>query len=613
MTPENGQVIFHADDLGLARAFNEGVREGHLNGLVTSTSIRSNGPAFDHAIESVIQEFPNLGVGLHLNIVEGRSQRASIGKNSHICDSTGAYTASFPSLLTAHISRRRSVFQEIEEDYRQQIESALSRGIKLDHLNSHQHSHAVPSIFEVVCKLANEYNIPCVRLPKERFYFAGSEDCRLTDWYPANLVKFISLNFLARANIRHARNHGVKTNDFFVGILYSGHENSETLKQGLKAIKKPTAGPLLIEVLVHPCRMIGGRNEDYYNRTVRDYVINAARADELKAVQDPELESLMQEGGWQITCFSCASNGSIGEHASHRRRDGLSEKRGSPTTESIVVDQNILSGTRSAVVGKKLRTFVIIDETPFYHPEYLRRLITECDDTEICGVAVVTLPKGGVLQSYLIKRWRLLGLREMFKLGIKSLGLRLSGGLPRAFRGRHFGSVRAVAKHFNIPHIPVSKVNNAEFLEYVRAFEPDVVLSSNSLIFGQRLIDLPKVACINRHSALLPTGGGILPVFRAVQQGSKFTGASVHLVTKEIDGGAVLSRKWVPIFPGDTLSRLYSLCFAASYEATAEALQKLRYSDDPEFLSDDGLEASYFSYPDDADWREFRKQGGRFI
>jgi methionyl-tRNA formyltransferase len=97
-----------------------------------------------------------------------------------------------------------------------------------------------------------------------------------------------------------------------------------------------------------------------------------------------------------------------------------------------------------------------------------------------------------------------------------------------------------------------------------------------------------------------------------VQYGEEFTGASVHLMSRGIDEGEVLSRKWLPIFPGDTLARLYRLCFVLSHEATTEAIAKPRRRN-PYPVACDGLAPNYYSYPADADWHEFRRRGGRFI
>ena len=60
-------------------------------------------------------------------------------------------------------------------------------------------------------------------------------------------------------------------------------------------------------------------------------------------------------------------------------------------------------------------------------------------------------------------------------------------------------------------------------------------------------------------------------------------------MTPEIDGNEVLSRKWLPIIPGDTLDRLYRLCFVLSYEATNDAAAMLRSGDTSRSAPRDGL------------------------
>ena len=167
-------LVIHGDDLGLTHSFNAGIREACAGGLLSSTSVRSNGAAFEEAVDQVIPACPDLGVGIHLNVVEGRTQRSSLGRSSRICDSQGYYKVSFGGLLWAHRNRDDTTFAEIQDDFRTQIEAVLARGIAPDHLSSHQHSHAVPSGFRIVCELAREYGIPFVRLVREAFYWAGS-------------------------------------------------------------------------------------------------------------------------------------------------------------------------------------------------------------------------------------------------------------------------------------------------------------------------------------------------------------------------------------------------------------------------------------------------------
>src|ERR1700747_1772790 len=64
-------LIVNADDLGWTAGVNRGIAEAHRNGIVTSTSILANGTAFDDGVKTA-GELPGLGVGVHLNLSDGK-------------------------------------------------------------------------------------------------------------------------------------------------------------------------------------------------------------------------------------------------------------------------------------------------------------------------------------------------------------------------------------------------------------------------------------------------------------------------------------------------------------------------------------------------------------
>jgi phosphoribosylglycinamide formyltransferase-1 len=57
---------------------------------------------------------------------------------------------------------------------------------------------------------------------------------------------------------------------------------------------------------------------------------------------------------------------------------------------------------------------------------------------------------------------------------------------------------------------------------------------------------------VNVHPSLLPRYKGLDTHSRAIAAGDAEAGCSVHLVTEELDGGAVLGQARVPVLPGDT-------------------------------------------------------------
>jgi phosphoribosylglycinamide formyltransferase-1 len=61
---------------------------------------------------------------------------------------------------------------------------------------------------------------------------------------------------------------------------------------------------------------------------------------------------------------------------------------------------------------------------------------------------------------------------------------------------------------------------------------------------------------LNIHPSLLPQYKGLDTHARAIAAGDAEAGCSVHLVTEELDGGAVLGQARVPVLPGDTAETL---------------------------------------------------------
>ena len=57
---------------------------------------------------------------------------------------------------------------------------------------------------------------------------------------------------------------------------------------------------------------------------------------------------------------------------------------------------------------------------------------------------------------------------------------------------------------------------------------------------------------VNIHPSLLPAFPGLQTHQRAIEAGCKVAGATVHLVTVELDHGPILEQAVVPVLPGDT-------------------------------------------------------------
>lgn len=84
-----------------------------------------------------------------------------------------------------------------------------------------------------------------------------------------------------------------------------------------------------------------------------------------------------------------------------------------------------------------------------------------------------------------------------------------------------------------------------------------VVLAGCMIIFTEELVQAYPNAIMNVHPALIPSfcGKGFygLHVHEAVlSYGVKLSGATVHFVSEECDGGPIIAQKAVPVLEGDT-------------------------------------------------------------
>ena len=82
----------------------------------------------------------------------------------------------------------------------------------------------------------------------------------------------------------------------------------------------------------------------------------------------------------------------------------------------------------------------------------------------------------------------------------------------------------------------------------------------------------------NIHPSLLPAFAGLHTQQRALDAGCKFAGATVHLVTAELDHGPILDQAVVPVLPGDTADTLAARVLTQEHliypRAVAHLLQK---------------------------------------
>jgi len=83
-----------------------------------------------------------------------------------------------------------------------------------------------------------------------------------------------------------------------------------------------------------------------------------------------------------------------------------------------------------------------------------------------------------------------------------------------------------------------------------------VCLAGFMRLVGQPLLDAFPHRILNIHPSLLPAFPGLEAQRQALDYGAQVTGATVHLVTSELDGGPIVLQTSVPVLPDDTVETL---------------------------------------------------------
>lgn len=131
-------------------------------------------------------------------------------------------------------------------------------------------------------------------------------------------------------------------------------------------------------------------------------------------------------------------------------------------------------------------------------------------------------------------------------------------------RAAHLNKVRVCA---------CTDINDNRTLEVARELNPDVVLTMTwPKKFGQELLNLPRLGCINCHPSLLPKHRGRFPLTTALLAGETETGVTFHLMNEEYDAGDILLQKPITIAPQDNGVTLFKKCGRMALDSLIEVL-----------------------------------------
>lgn len=102
-----------------------------------------------------------------------------------------------------------------------------------------------------------------------------------------------------------------------------------------------------------------------------------------------------------------------------------------------------------------------------------------------------------------------------------------------------------------------------------------VVLAGFMRILTPGFVDHYAGRLVNIHPSLLPAFTGLHTHQRAIDEGCRFAGATVHRVTAELDHGEILEQAVVPVLPGDSADTLAARVLTQEHLIYPRAIERL--------------------------------------
>ena len=276
-------LIINADDFGLSNEINSAVLLAHQKGILTSASLMINEKAAKEAV-SIAKDNPQLGVGIHLSLVQGfpALPRTEI---SSIVNPSGKFSSN-PVVSGLRFFFLKKCREAIEKELEAQITKFLDTGLVPTHVDGHLNIHMHPTVIGILVPLLKKYNISAIRVPTESIKLHLTLDSqnaisKITHGIIFALLGKRAKKQLARANIRYP--------DWTFGLLQSGHMTKEFVMKIIPRLKRRvTEMGFHIAKKELPAK-IGAPDYHY--------------TEELNTLLDPEIKKLIQKENIQLANY----------------------------------------------------------------------------------------------------------------------------------------------------------------------------------------------------------------------------------------------------------------------------------------------------------------------
>jgi predicted glycoside hydrolase/deacetylase ChbG (UPF0249 family) len=290
------KLIISADDFGFSPAVNEAVLAGASAGILTAASVMVNMPFAEEACRQTQERCPRLSIGLHVTLTSGKPLTDPL-EIPMLTDSHGMFCRNFLQLWNMLRSKNRNRFlKQIETELSSQMnvmeQFVTKYDLCFDHLDSHQHIHVLPGIWEWLSSEAEKRKLH-LRVPRERVMSWQRGIYRFPVWLFQGLIKRAILNWCLR---------NVPQQIGYFGILESGKMDASAICAIIQSLDSVHD---TYEINVHPSLLSETKNSAVCCSSAdRNFHLSPWRYKEFLVLQDDQVLQCIKKYGILVRSFS---------------------------------------------------------------------------------------------------------------------------------------------------------------------------------------------------------------------------------------------------------------------------------------------------------------------
>tara|TARA_B100000963_G_C22606253_1_gene662652 strand:- start:1361 stop:2170 length:810 start_codon:yes stop_codon:yes gene_type:complete len=251
---------------------------------------------------------------------------------------------------------------------------------------------------------------------------------------------------------------------------------------------------------------------------------------------------------------------------------------------------------------------IITQNEPFYIPKMIRYILEKKNkDINIVGYTILKPHrKNKNFYHWFMERARIYSFFELMIVFFAMMLVKFFG----FFSDRY--SVQKIMNQYSVKEFFSDDINSDNYIRLLEPLNLDFIISiSCPHLFEEKLLSIPRLACINAHGTLLPRHRGVFGSWWTVYKNDMEAGGTIHTMELKLDAGEIL---WQEEFLVDKNDTQYSIAYKTKKMMARGLLDAIKNFD--KIISNpiqSKYQSSYHRSPSRKLGKDFHKKGNRVL